>query len=213
MLRRKSVDEKQPAVSARGDLVLVYEGLIDNADEIRRRARLVEPSGHRQDGCDGHSPGVRAVAGRVPGASVWRLRLRHLGSRPKALLLRPRPNRHQALLLPPRRSAVRVRLRNCGNCCSIRTSARIRTKDDGREYLSNYIVSVDETLYRDIRRLPAGHSLAVSAEQHSCAGTGSSIPAGVSVFAPTRSTAKRFAERFARPSAHAGAERAAVAWS
>lgn len=161
----ESLDEVQPAANPRGDLVLVYEGLIDNAEEIRDQARRMH----------------LRVADRTDATAIllayelWRDECaRHLSGDFAFVLWDSVARRlfcaRDQLGIRPFYYHLGDRLFACGSeLRQLLAHAGIRRDPNegmAAEYLANAVTSTDETLYRDIRRLPAGHAMTVSEGQH-----------------------------------------------
>jgi len=157
--------DTQPAVSARGTLVLVYEGLIDNGADIREAARTADLQVMDgtdataillayelwRDECATHLSGDFAFA-------IWDRAERRCFCARDPLGIRP-----FYYHLDDRLFACGSELRQLLHHPGIRQDPN---EGMAAEYLSNAVTTADETLYREIQRLPAGHALAVTAERH-----------------------------------------------
>ena len=195
----EATHEMQPAVSARGNFVLVYEGLIDNGADIRDAARAADLRVTDQtdataillayelwrDECALRLSGDFAFA-------IWDRVERRLFCARDPLGIRP-----FYYHLDDRLFACGSELRQLLQHPDIRQDPN---EGMAAEYLSNYVTSVDETLYRDIQRLPAGHSLIVDgrpAPPRPVLALRSDV--GKSVSEPMRSMARRCSRNSARP--------------
>jgi len=161
----ESALEVQPALSVRGDLVLVYDGLVDNAADIRRhaeRSKLAVP-----DTTDGTAILLAyqlwrdECANRLAGDfafAIWDRQERRCFCARDPLGIRP----------------FYYHVDECVFACGSELRQLLQHPDirqrpnEGMaaEYLANSVTSADETLYQDIQRLPAGYSLNVHADRH-----------------------------------------------
>ncbi len=161
----ESLDETQPAVNTRGNLVLVYEGLIDNAADIRHAARAARL--HVTDTTDAtaillayelwRDECVARLSGDFAFA-IWDCGERRFFCARDPIGIRPFYYHLDARLF-----ACGSELRQLLLHPGVRQDPN---EGMAAEYLSNSLTSVDETLYRDVQRLPAGHSLSVADDRH-----------------------------------------------
>jgi asparagine synthase (glutamine-hydrolysing) len=157
--------ETRPAESARGTLVLVYEGLIDNGADIREAARTADFQ--VMDGTD-----ATAI---LLAYELWRDECATHLSGDFAFAIWDRADRRcfcarDPIGIRPFYYHLDDRLFACGSELRqlLRHPGIRQDPNEGvaAEYLSNAVTTVDETLYREIQRLPAGHSLTVTASRH-----------------------------------------------
>jgi asparagine synthase (glutamine-hydrolysing) len=160
-----SLQETQPAVSTSGAVVLVYDGLIDNAVEIRiaaREARLrVDDTTDAtaillayqlwRDECAMHLSGDFAFV-------IWDRIGRRLLCARDPLGIRP-----LYYHLSDRFFACGTELRQLLRHPDIRQDVN---EGMAAEYAANNVTTPSETLYRHIQRLPAGYYLVVNEERH-----------------------------------------------
>jgi asparagine synthase (glutamine-hydrolysing) len=160
-----SLEETQPAVSASGAVLLVYDGLIDNGMEIRvaaREARLrVDDTTDATAILLAYQLWRDECATRLSGDFafvIWdRIGRRLLCARD------PLGTRPLYYHLSDRLFACGSELRQLLRHPDIRQDVN---EGMAAEYAAANVTTTDETLYRDIQRLPAGHYLVVNEERH-----------------------------------------------
>jgi asparagine synthase (glutamine-hydrolysing) len=161
----EALHETQPSVGVRGNFVLVYEGLVDNADEIRRAATRAS----------------LAVADRTDATAIllayelWReASVEHL-SGDFAFAIWDRDARQcfcgrDQMGIRPFYYHLDDKVFLCGSELRqlLKHPAVSNDPNEGMvgEYLASAITSTEESLYRDIQRLPSAHAMRVSAAGH-----------------------------------------------
>lgn len=158
----ESIDERQPLLSSSGDICLVWNGRLDNREELIEA--LVARREHPPDRTD---PGLVLSAYLLWGTecvqhligdfalAVWDARLRHLWCARDYIGVRSFYYYWdgKTFLFAPEL---------CGLLAHPLVSPKINEGMVG-EYLVNGITHREETLYADIRRLPAGSTLTLDA--------------------------------------------------